>query len=533
MKLEARSLRAPAAIRRPALALALAALPLGPLSGCKVGPDHEAPELKLPEGWSQGAELGAAATPNAAAAPAVSVDLRAWWKAFNDPTLDALIERARQSNLDLRVARARLREARAERGIAMASGLPAVDASGQYSRGRRSENLGDSGNFLAGPAAGSFQPSGEVQDFWQGGFDASWEIDVFGGVRRKVEAADADAAASEENLRDVLVTLLGEVARNYIELRGLQKEAARTRRNAAAQDSTARLTRSRFEAGVANELDVARAEAQRAATESEIPSLEADADRALHRLSVLLAEAPQRLAPELTGEAPVPIYSADVPLDGPAVVLGRRPDVRRAEQSLHAAAARIGVAKADLYPRLFLNGSVGLESDRWRTLWNADSRFWSLGPSIAWPVFAAGRIRSNIEVFDARHEAALAAYEQAVLVALADVEDALSARRRVRDRWEKLRASAQSSRRALELANGLYESGLVDFLNVLDAQRALFLAESLETRSEKEFSLATVALAKALGGGWDENAPGDAIDAAGGAKPESQEQPAAPSEGAP
>jgi NodT family efflux transporter outer membrane factor (OMF) lipoprotein len=429
-----------------------------------------------------------------------SVELSRWWTTFQDPVLDSLVDRAVRSNLDLRVAEVRIQEARAARGVRAADEWPQVDVSSSYSRSRRSD------------AVPPFNSSGlpdnlfgnRTQDLYQAGFDARWELDVFGGVRRDIEAATAEIAAVEENRRDVLITLLAEVARNYVELRGFQRQLAITNENLAVQRETLELTRVRFQAGLASDLDVARAEAQVATTQSQIPTLERSAKQAIHRLGVLLGQEPGALLSELSPEAPIPPTPPEVPVGLPSDLLRRRPDVRRAERELAAATARIGVAKADLFPRFSLTGSFGRRSDQFSDLSQGASLFWGIGPSVRWPIFTAGRILANIRVQNARQEQALALYEKAVLTSLEDVENALVAYSREQARRASLAEAVAANRRAVELANTLYFSGLEDFLAVLDAQRSLYASQDQLVQSERALVVNLIALYKALGGGWEQ-----------------------------
>jgi outer membrane protein, multidrug efflux system len=466
----------------------LRALPLLAVSACTVGPDYEPPKAEVPPSWSN-AETGG---------PGEPVDLARWWTSFEDRTLDGLVERAIGSNLDLKVAAARVREARAQRGVAASSGLPKLDASASYSRNRRSENA-----FGVGGGGGAaFSPDPEY-DLYQAGFDASWEIDVFGGVRRSVEAADADIEASIEDRRSVLVTLLGEVGSVYIDVRRLQRQLAITRDNLRSQRETARLTRTRFDAGVNSELDVTRAEAQASTTASQIPALERDLSHAVYRLGVLLGRAPGALGDELAQEAPIPRASSAVKVGLPSDLLLRRPDIRRAERELAAATARIGAATAKLYPRFSLTGSLGLSSLEASHFAEHDSWFGSIGPSLRWPIFAGGRIRAGIEVQNARQEQALARFEAAVLTGLEDVENALVSYSRERVRRESLAEAAASNRRAVEIVRSRFTTGLIPFLDVLEAERSLNDSENDLAASEAAVSSSLVALYKALGGGWE------------------------------
>jgi NodT family efflux transporter outer membrane factor (OMF) lipoprotein len=408
--------------------------------------------------------------------------------------LDQLAAEAVESNLDLRVATARILEARANRGVVAADLYPNVDVSGSYSRNNLSKNA-------HGGVVGVRQ-----YDFWQAGFDASWEIDVFGGVARSVEAAQADIEGAIEARRDTLVTLLAEVARNYIELRGAQRQLFITQQNLKSQTDTLDLTEQRFQAGLTSELDVARQRAQVESTASQMPSLQTTIRQSIHQLSVLLGQAPGALSERLSPQRPLPQAPVALPVGLPSELLRRRPDVRQAERALAAATARIGTATADLFPRFSLTGSFGQEATQFKKIFDAGSNVWSIGPAISWPIFDAGRIRANIRVQNARQEQALAQYEQVVLISLRDVEDALIAYDREQARRLSLSNAVDANRRAVDLSNQLYQRGLIDFLSVLDAQRSLFLSEDALARSDTTVSTNLVAVYKALGGGWEETA---------------------------
>jgi outer membrane protein, multidrug efflux system len=455
------------------------------LAGCNAGRDYKRPDIAPPESFGL-------PTTQASTRPVASLDR--WWTAFNDPKLSELIERAIEGNLDLRLARERIIEARAQRGVIAGDYYPQLDATGKYSRAYQSLNS----PFSAGQFSGV-----RDSDLYTAGFDASWEIDVFGGVRRGVEAADADLAAADESRRDALLTLLGDVAQSYVELRGAQAEIRIARQNVDAQAQTLELTRTRANAGIVTGLDVARAEAQVASTESRVPTLQAQATRAINRLSVLLGKPPAALYAELNADSPPPSAEATVPLGLPGELMLRRPDVRQAERELAAATARTGVARADLYPRFSLTGSFGVESEKLGNLVESDSFFSNFGPSVKWAILDFGRIRSNIAVQDARAQQALTRYEQTMLASLEEVNNAATNLDRERERREKLQASTKANRDAVEIARTLYERGLADFINVLDAQRSLFEAEDQLTQSETAVSQNLVALFKALGGGWN------------------------------
>ncbi len=467
-------------------ALTTTALGLFLLSGCTVGPDHVAPEARGPEQWPEALESGIGSG---------TADLRRWWTRFEDPTLDSLVDRALSGNLDLREAAARVREARALRGVTASDQFPTVNAGASALYSRDSENAFEDEGF-GNP--------GEETDLYDVGFDATWEIDVFGRVRRSVEAADADLAASIESERDARVILVSEVARTYMELRAAQARLEIARQNVQTQQETLDLSRDRLGAGLGTELQVAQATTQMESTRSQIPVLTISMKQAAHRLDVLLGQQPGTLNEEMASAMPVPPSPGEVPIGLPAELLRRRPDIRRAERELAAATARVGVATADLYPRFTLSGTFGLESEDTDTLFNADSQTWGVGPlAVRWPIFTAGRIRSTIKVSEARQEQALIAYERTVLTAYEEVANALVSYARVRERRESLTRAMQASATSVELSQDLWTRGLTDFLNVLDSQRALFLLQDQLAESAADEATSLVALYKALGGGWD------------------------------
>ncbi len=479
--------------------------------GCTVGPDYQAPVPPVPATW-QG--LTVAATAPDSVPTAGPVKLVEWWKAFRDPTLSSLVNRAIAANLDLRQAQARVRQARASLGVAGAGLWPTVDASGRYSRsynGGVSSGGGGgisagTGGAVTGSSGGYSGGSPEARDLFQVGLDASWELDIFGGVRRNVEATEADLQAAVEDRRDVLVSLIAEVGNNYLNLRGLQQQLAIARQNLEAQRHTAEITRKRYEAGFVNGLDVANANAQVATTAAQIPPLESSAQATIYSLSILLGAEPATLVRELTTVAPIPLTPPTVPVGLPSDLLRRRPDIRRAEAQLHAATARIGVATADLFPRFSLSGSLGLSGNNLSSLTDWRNRSWSIGSAVSWPVFDAGRIRWNIEIQNALQEQDVAAYQKTVLTALKDVETALVAYAKEQEHGRFLTEAVANDRKAVDLAMQLYIAGKTDFLNVLNAQRALFLAEDALVQSARSLSTNLIALYKALGGGW-ENQP--------------------------
>lgn len=531
---------------------------LAVLSGCMVGPNYRTPEIPAPAGWAA-LQPGATSTQPATTRPASTrpsvatsrpVDLTTWWHGLKDPTLDSLIMRAVESNLDLRVAEWRVREARAQRGIVFGNLWPQVGVNGGYKYSGSSRNAGPkTGNTSAGPgrqllnsaatgvlngigsaldgqqaAAGLgpqlvtntlsravssklLQPGGasvsRQMNLFQAGFDASWEIDLFGGLRRAVEAADDTIAATEDLRRDALVTLLSEVAYNYVQLRTAQRRLDIANENIRAQADTLELTRSRFKAGLTSELDVAQAQAQLATTQSQVPLLEGAVQQAMYQLSVLLAEPPGALVAELTKPGPLPSSPGEVPVGLPSELLRRRPDIRAAERQLAAATAQIGVATADLFPKFFLTGGFGPSTRDIRHFLDQQSLTWSVGPNMQWAIFQGGRIVSNIQLQGALAQEALIVYQQTVLRALQDVENALVAFTNEQVRYESLAEAVAANQRSFELSYELYSRGLTAFLNVLTSENALYASQDALIQSQSTVLTNMIALYKALGGGWD------------------------------
>lgn len=468
---------------RPVLVCAITLCALT-IAGCMVGPDYQRPKTNMPATW-----VGATTQPTTqpttrtSITTTESVELKEWWKAFRDTTLDSLIQRAIESNLDLQQAELRIRQARAARAIVAGGLWPTVDVSASYRRSR-SGGIGSA-------------------DFYQAGFDASWELDIFGRVRRGVEAADADIVFAIEDRRDVLVTLLSEVALNYMDLRGFQRQIAIAEKNLQTERRSLDLTRRRAAGGFVSGLDVANAEAEVASNESRIPLLEQNVQQVIYSLSVLLGREPAALLNELTVDAPIPNTPPAVPVGLPSELLRRRPDIRRAEAQLHAATARIGVATADLFPRFSLTGSLGTSGSQPKDLVNWDNRFWSIGPSVSWPIFDAGKIRANIGVQTAIQEQSLVGYRSTILIALQDVENALIAYAKEQQHQASLIAAVTANRRALNLATQLYTQGQTNFLDVLLSQRSLLVSEDALVQSERTMATNLIALYKALGGGWE------------------------------
>lgn len=457
------------------------------LAGCAVGPDYERPSVPLPPAWKSPLEGGVAAQP---------VDLAGWWKKLKDPLLDSLVARSVESNLDLQFAKSRIREARARRDATTAGFWPFADASASYSRSYRGGLTTPTGIAPTPFGIGEF-------DLYEAGFDAAWEIDLFGGVRRAVEAAEADIEVAAEFRRDVWVSLLAEVASAYVQLRGAQKRLDIAQDTVRLQREALSVVDARFQVGLTNELDVAQAQSQLATFEAAIPVLEILIRRFIYRLDVLLGREQDTLAGELLKTGPLPAAPVQVPVGVPSELLRRRPDIRRAERELAAATARIGVATADLYPRLSLTGSWARQSQNGEDLTLAAATFWTVGPAIRWAIFRGGRIRANIRFETALQEQALARYRQTILLAFEETENALVSLTREEERRRALARSVEAAARSVKLASDLYARGLTSFLNVLDSQRTLNTARDDLSQSETRVILSWIALYKALGGGWD------------------------------
>jgi NodT family efflux transporter outer membrane factor (OMF) lipoprotein len=449
------------------------------LAGCKaVGPDYQTPETTEPT-----AALPQTVTDGVALVPG---EVAAWWGAFNDPRLTALVERALSENRTMRMALARVREARARLGISRAGLLPEVDAAGAYTRYRNSDNAGTPGQG----------------DHYRAGFDASWEIDFFGRRRRAVEAAQASFEAECATLEHAWVSLAAETVRVYVELQTARRRLQVAQGNLKLQSQTLDLVKSHFNSGLGNELAVEQARYNLERTRSTIPVLKHDEEAALNALAVLTGTVPGELPEDVVSAAPIPSVAPRMLVGIPAEFFRRRPDVRAAERRLAAQTARIGEARADLYPTFRLVGSVGLESLEEGDFFEYGSRFFGITPQVIWPVFRAGSIRANIEVQNALQEQALAAYEQTILESVGELRDALSAYGREYERRQSLIHAADAARNAVELAEEQYKNGLVDFNTVIDAQRSLLGFEETVAISDGLITGSLIRAYKALGGGW-------------------------------
>jgi multidrug efflux system outer membrane protein len=459
------------------------------LAGCAVGPRYRAPDPGVPQAWdaiAQGASAAEGSTP----------ELREWWKGLGDPALSAVVDEALRGAPDLQLARARLREARAQRTAAGADRFPSLTGSASASRSTASTRAGGMGG-------------GSASTLYRAGFDAGWELDLFGRVRRGVEAAQADLEASEATAQDAQVSLVAEVAADYTDVRAAQLRLAVARRSAESQAQTLQLTAWRAQAGLASTQDVDQARANLETTRAQVPALELSQAQAEHQLDVLLGQPPgsvhARLAAPAGGD--LPTAPARLAAGIPADALRRRPDVRAAERRLAAETARTGVAEAARYPALKLSGSIGVEALTPGGLLRSGSVFSSLVAGLTAPVFDAGKLRAQAEAQDAVREQAEVQYRQAVLGALQEVEDALWALARDGDRAEALALAVSSARSAAQLAEQRYAAGLIDFPSVLDAQRTALGAEDALASTRAEGVKALIKLYKAMGGGWSPPEP--------------------------
>jgi len=479
------------------------------VAGCTVGPNFVAPTPKLPAHWSPPPPQLPDALP-ADATPASTIteqaQVRAWWSEFKDPTLDSLIARALASNLDLRVAMLRIDEARAQRAVTASQLWPNVSVDASYVRERISETtpngslLTTAGN-LRGPGGATVYVPNPYNQF-QLNAAASWELDLFGRVRRAVEGADAGVQVSIEDQHAVRLSLLADVAQSYMALRSAQSRLQVAKENLTTLAELLQLTRERRDAGLTTHIDVANALAQERETRADVPAFELQITENIHQLSQLLAEEPEALRAELQPAAPLPPVPAQVPAGLPAEMARRRPDIRQAEASLHEATAQIGIAVADLFPRLTLSGLAGYQTDTAGKLFEWASHFGSLGPTLELPIFDRGRW-STVHLENLRARDAALGYERTVLNALHEVENAIAAYAADQQRRDFLSAAVVQNSDALQLSRLRYEAGVVNFTDVLNAERVLQQNQSLLIDSATAVNTDLVRLYRALGGGWE------------------------------
>jgi len=460
-------------------AWAIAALGGMLLTGCAVGPNYLSPTPALPPSFSAANEAGA---PPGLSSP--SGDLSRWWRQFGDSTLSELIEEALGSNLSVALAEARLRQARATRSVAAGALWPAVSASATYER--------RSGPLYA--AAGS-------PNLYQADLSAAFAIDLFGAIRRNVEAADASVEAAMEGTRDAEVSLAAQVALFYVQLRGYQQEALTARNNVAQQKKTAEITRKLYKVGFDSGLDIANAESLVATTEAQIPVFETGARQSIYTLSVLLGRSPGDLVGRLSAPGGLPSVPSEVAAGQPSDLVRRRPDVREAEAQLHAATAQIGAAEAALLPQFSIGAGANQQSGQLSQWWNTSNLSLFVGPTMTWPIFQGGAGVANVHLQEAAREEALITYRQTVLSATQDVENALTAVTHEREHHRALGEAVAADHKAVDLSLKLYTEGQTDFLNVLTAEKTLFTDELALDQSNESVAADAIALYLALGGG--------------------------------
>ena len=463
------------------------------LSGCTaVGPDYRAPDIKTHQEWFSSEASMKVVDKNE------DIDTK-WWEIFKDETLNEFIKEAVAHNLDIKIAEANIRTARALRETKKAGFYPSLDLGAKAAREVMSTNNG----FPVNLSLGGTKVNPRTTYSYETGFDSSWEIDLFGGTRRSVEAANARLEATIEKRHDILLSVMAEVARNYAELRGVQLQISNIQQNIDLEKKTVSLILERHKAGDSNKFDLARSEAQLIATEAALPNLTADMRSNIYRLSVLTGQEPQALLNRLLKQSPLPILPDIVPVGLRSDILRRRPDIRQAERQLAAETADIGVAKSDLFPKFFLTGSAGLQSLSFGDLFQSTSGALSLGPSIQWPIFKGGEISARIKAKESSTDAAALNYEKAVLSALEDAETALVRYGQELETRKKLEIVVTTNQDVLNLAIQRYESGETDLLDLLDAERHLIKSKNDLALSETRTVTNLISLYKALGGGWE------------------------------
>lgn len=460
------------------------------MSACSVGPDFIRPVTKVPNSFIQ-------AESNKGDFVQEDALVDGWWRSFNDEKLTLLIEQAVLSNNDLESALAKVNQARAARREAFLDLLPTVTATGKYARTHIPTSTFAGGSFRNGN-------SHITNEYYQSGFDAVWELDIFGRVRRGVEAKGAESAASVATLQDAIRILVSEVARTYVKLRSVQQQLSVANQNAITQQKVVSIAEALFKGGQSTEFDVVRSKAQLANTHATIPQLEAQVQALLYRLAVLCGKQPSEIEPELAMSAEIPSYHGPITIGDPASLLQRRPDIRAAEMRLAAATASIGLVKGNLFPKITFNGSISLQAPTVGELTSGDNDSYSILPSISWPAFNIGRVLAQVDQAKSAQKEALAQYEQSVLLALEDTENALTQFSTSKRKRDFLAESVANSAKAVQIARLQYENGLIDLLPVLDAQRVALLSEIELVQSEAEVISSIISVFKALGGGWSD-----------------------------
>ena len=472
------------------LLLLCAAAALGTTGCLTVGPDYAAPDGNAPGNWHSALAEGVTS------GPLQSEQLAQWWEAFDDPILDGLIQTALEQNLDLKSAQSRVRQARAQRTITRAGLWPSLSFSGSAKSSHTTTQ-----NKLTGTQ--------EVeQDLYSTGFDASWELDVFGGQRRALEASTGQLEATQAGLYDVQVSLLAEVATAYVQARSYQARIELAQANLEAQMETHELVLSRFQVGVIDELDVQQSRYSYESTAAQIPNLRTGLEENLNSLAILLGQAPGTVHEQLAAVSPIPAASQELAVGVPSEALRRRPDIRQAERELAAQTAEVGVAVADLYPKFYLTGSLSRQGIGTKGYADYPTRGWSVGPSVSWDIFRAGALRNQVKVQTELQEQALLAYENTVLGALQEVENKLYALGQEQQRRQSLQAAAEAAQKALAISREQYRVGVVSFTDVLGAEQSLVSFQDNLAQSQATIALNQISIYKALGGGWTPLQPG-------------------------
>jgi NodT family efflux transporter outer membrane factor (OMF) lipoprotein len=477
-------------------------------AGCEVGLDYSTPKVRTPSRFGEAS----------ASQPAV-LAISHWWRSFNDPELNTLIDRAVLNNNTLLEAEMRVREARAQLGVEWGTEFPTGSINASASRKQASDTVNPSSGLGTTSPFGPSIPgsNGEAlthalssfsaprkTELYQSSFDAGWEIDVFGGNRRRIESANATLEAEIDARQNVLVSLTAEVALDYVLLRSYQLQLNLTKQNVASEQKTLELTKDRYGAGLVTDLDVAQAQTSVATTLAQEPLLEIDIKQTIHAISILLGQEPMALEGELSVQKACPPIPSEIPVGMPSDLLRRRPDVRQAERELAASTANIGVAVSDLFPKISLTGSFGQQTSRVGLIARDASSIWSIGPTVSWQILDYNQLQSQVRVANAQQQQALYAYRQTVLLSFRDVEDALVAYVQDQIRSRALNDELVSSQRSFDLATQLYQRGLGDFLNVQTAERGLYTAQLDLAISQSRVATDLVQLYKALGGGWSE-----------------------------
>jgi multidrug efflux system outer membrane protein len=450
--------------------------------GCTVGPDYKKPDVAVQRAWAHPPTTQVSVVDEA-------TPPSAWWMTLNDPKLDSLVQSACNDNLSVSIAKSRISEARSERGIAASRLFPSVGGGGAYSYNR-----------AYGPL---FPVVTHDYQFYAAGFDALWEADIFGGVRRSIEAAEDDIQAEQDAERGAVVSVVAEVARSYVELRTTQQRILIANANIQTQSDSLDLAKRLSASGIVSDLDVTRAQAELTQTESQVPLLEIQEKGLIHQLGILLGESPEALSAELEPAGPIPAPPRRVPIGLPSQLLRRRPDVRQVERQLAAATAQIGVAEADLYPQVTLTGDFGVGAEDFGRMFNWSNRFVGVGPSVRWQLLEGGRILANIDAHKAIRQELIDQYKLTILVALRETADSLVALDNEQKQFNLLSQSVQSNEDSVRIASEQYAGGTVGYLSLLDTQRSLLRTQDAMAQSQGEVTLSVIALYKAIGGGWE------------------------------